>query len=122
MLTARALWSAADAYSFESARRIRSLTNGIVSAANFSLEAIGGGEGGGAATVFVDAGAGAETAEGARAGAALLLEAPDPSCFSSLVKYRKPPTPMATIHTAATGHIQFGVTAAAAGFFNCGTA
>src|SRR6266702_1546913 len=109
MLTARALWSAADAYSFESARRIRSLTNGIVSAANFSLEAIGGGEG--AATVFVGAGAGAETAEGARAGAALLLEAPDPSCFSSLVKYRKPPTPMATIHTAATGHIQFGVTA-----------
>ena len=29
---------------------------------------------------------------------------------------------MATTHTTATGHIQFGVLAAAAGFFfNCGT-
>ena len=49
-----------------------------------------------------------------------------PSRISILVKYRKPPTPIATRHTTvtATGHIQFGPAGAGAagGFFNCGVA
>ena len=44
---------------------------------------------------------------------------------SSVVKYRKPPTPMAArqISVTATGHIQFGDAAAGlTGFLTCGVA
>jgi len=41
----------------------------------------------------------------------------DPSGIFILAKYRKPPTPIATIHTTAAGHIQFGVVAAPGDFF-----
>src|SRR5262245_12039911 len=48
-----------------------------------------------------------------------------PGLISSVVKYRKPATQMATIETTptTTGHNQFGVPAGAAlarGFFTCG--
>src|SRR5262245_39906085 len=44
---------------------------------------------------------------------------------SSLVRYRKPPTPIAAMQTTATasGHIQFNAAVAfTAGFLNCGAA
>ena len=101
---------------------------GTVSTANFSLEGIGGGEGGGgdAGAAAFGAGAGVGVADGEGAGTASLLAADgafDPPEISILVKYRNPPTPMATrqITITTTGHIQFGAAAAAAGFFfNCG--
>src|SRR3954452_22492462 len=139
MLMARALLSFAGAYSLESAARMRSLTNGIVSAANCSLDVIGCGEtgcgetaggdgvsGDGAKAAVVAAGAGVAVADagGGRAGLMLAEDAVFvPSGISSSVKYRNPPTPMATRHTtvADNGHIQFGVAAApAAFFFTCG--
>jgi hypothetical protein len=98
---------------------MRSLTNGIVSAANLSLEAIGGGDGAGAAAAGTGAGVG--VTDGDTAGTGSLLaedETLDPPGSSSLVKYRKP-APMATRHTtvAAAGHIQFDAVAAPVGFF-----
>src|ERR1700761_1602754 len=47
MVRAKALESGPDTYSFASAVRARSLTNGTVSGANFSADGIGGGPGGG---------------------------------------------------------------------------
>ena len=60
MLMATALWSAAGTYSVASVARARSLTNGTLSAANFSLDGIGGGEddGRGAGAAVVAAGTG----------------------------------------------------------------
>src|SRR3954464_4447568 len=104
-LSANALKSVAGTYSLPSDVRARSLTNGTFAAANFSVEAIGGGEGaGGAGGVGADdaaldagddadaafcagagvgAGAGTTNGEGFAllAGAATLT-----ACVSSLVK------------------------------------
>jgi hypothetical protein len=106
------------------------VTNGTVSAANFSVGGIGGGEGGegaGAGTcVAVAGGGGAGDARSGLDGAGVAgVEAVTlaVSGFSTLLKYKNPPTPIAAIHTrvTATGHIQFGIAAAAAGFFlTCG--
>src|SRR5882672_5504452 len=123
MLRARALVSAAETYSFASVPRVRSLTNGTVSAANFSLEGCGGEGGGGVAGAAVfGAGEGAGATDGEGVGAASLLaeDGPfGPPGVSRLARYRKPPTPTATRQTTitASGHIQFGVAAALAGFF-----
>src|ERR1700719_4093604 len=107
--------------------RERSGTNGTVSGTNFSPDGIGGGEGGGAA--FADVAAGVGVADGDAAGAGTLLAEDEPfeaTGISSLVKYRKPPTPMAARHTTATtkGHIQAGAAWAggSAFFFTCGGA
>ena len=99
-LSANALKSAAGTYSLPSDVRVRSLTNGTFAAANFSVEAIGGGEGaceagggaddaaldaGGDAVAAVGAGVGAGTIDGA--GLALLDGAATlTACVSSLVK------------------------------------
>src|SRR6266700_2268616 len=114
--------------------------NGVVSTANFSLEASGGGDaaGGGAGTatcgaeVGVEAGAAVATcvglADGAGTGPALSLaiDVTLGADVSSLVKYRNPPTPIAERLTSvtATGHIQFGGPeyCAFAGFLTCGVA
>src|SRR5216684_4922048 len=128
MLRARALVSAAETYSFASVPRVRSLTNGTVSAANLSPKGIGGGEeaGGGAGAAAFGAGVAAGATDGGGVGAASLLADDDPfepAGISSLARYRKPPTPIATRQTTitASGHIQFGVAVALAGFFfNCG--
>src|SRR6266704_3482348 len=126
MLRATALVSAAETYSFASVPRLRSLTNGTVSAANFSLEGIGAGAGGGAGAAVFGAGVAAGATDGEGAGAASLLADDDPfepAGISSLARYRKPPTPIATRQTTTTasGHIQFGVAVALAGFFvTCG--
>src|SRR6266702_4503898 len=126
MLRAMALVSAAETYSFASVPRLRSLTNGTVSAANFSLEGIGAGAGGGDGAAVFGAGVAAGATDGEGAGAASLLADDDPfepAGVSSLARYRKPPTPIATRQTTitASGHIQFGVAVALAGFFfNCG--
>src|SRR5712664_1754226 len=124
MLRAKALVSAAETYSFASVPRIRSLTNGTVSAANFSLEGIGGGKGGGGAAgvAAFGAGKGAGATDGEGVGATSLLaeDGPfGPPGVCRLARYRKPPTPIATRQTTitASGHIQFGVAAALAGFF-----
>src|SRR5258707_13263630 len=125
-LSAKALKSAAGKYSLVKMTRVRSETNGTVSASNFSPDGIGGGEGGGAGgggAAVVGVGA----ADGEGAGLASLLvedETFDATGISSLVKYRKPPTPIATrqINVTATGHIQFGATAALMGFLTCGVA
>ena len=83
MLMATALWSAAGAYSVASVARARSLTNGTLSAANFSLDGIGGGEdgGGGAGAAVVAAG----TCDGTGSGL-LLAVATFGAAVSSLVK------------------------------------
>jgi len=89
---------------------------------------IGGGEeaGGGAGAAAFGAGvaAGATDGEGVEAASLLAGDDPfEPAGISSLARYRKPPTPIATRQTTitASGHIQFGVAAALAGFFfNCG--
>src|SRR3979411_3057306 len=106
--------------------------NGTVSATNFSLGGIGGGEGwgggGGGGSALAKIGAGEGVADGEGAGAGLLLaegDCLDPIGISSLVKYRNPATPMATRDTTVTanGHIQFGVAEAGTGggfFLNCG--
>jgi hypothetical protein len=63
---------------------------------------IGGGEGGAA---LADVAAGFGVADGGGAGAGTLLAEDEPfeaAGISSLVKYRKPPTPMAARHTTAT--------------------
>ena len=102
-----------------------------MSAANFSLDGIGGGGSGGGNAAFpaVGVGAGAGVADGEGGGVALLLavdEPLDPPGSSILVKYRKPLTPMAARHTTVTanGHIQFGVadtgSGSGGGLFNCG--
>src|SRR5882724_2045512 len=122
MLRANALWSVAGKYSLVSALRVRSPTNGVVSTANFSLEGIGGGEGaggGGAASAFtagVAVGIGVATCAGAADGAgvrlvlSLAVDVPLGADVLSVVKYRKPPTPIAARQTSvtATGHIQLG--------------
>src|ERR1700682_477900 len=128
MLRARALVSAAETYSFASVPRVRSLTNGTVSATNFSFEGIGGGKGdggaAGAAAFGTGEAAGATDGEGVGAASLLAEDGPfDPPGVSSRARYRKPPTPIATRQTTitASGHIQFGAAAALAGFFfNCG--
>ncbi len=128
MLRARALVSAAETYSFASVPRMRSLTNGTVSAANLSLEGIGGGAdaGGGAGAAVFGAGVAAGATDGEGAGAASFLADDDlfePAGVSSLARYGKPPTPIATRQTTitASGHIQFGAAVALAGFFfTCG--
>src|SRR6266849_3517244 len=124
MLRARALVSAAETYSFASVPRVRSLTNGTVSAANLSPKGIGGGEGagGGAGTAAFGAAVAAGATDGEGVGAASLLTEDElfgPPGISSLARYRKPPTPIATRQTTitASGHIQFGVAAAPTGFF-----
>src|SRR5258708_4194389 len=118
--------------------RARSGTKGTVSATNFSPDGAGGGEGGGAALADVGAGEGVARGDGVAGGGddasgegdaggdgdtdgdvdgdgdgATLLLANDcfePPGISILVKYRKPPTPMAARHTTitTTGHIQLG--------------
>src|SRR6266849_2699729 len=121
MLRAKALVSAAETLSFASVPRIRSLTNGTVSATNFSLEGIGGGGGAAGAAAFgAGEGAGATDGEGVGAASLLAEDGPfGPPGVSRLARYRKPPTPIATRQTTitASGHIQFGVAAALAGFF-----
>src|SRR5258708_30242640 len=114
-LSAKALKSAAGKYSLVKMTRVRSETNGTVSASNFSPDRIGGGEGGGAGgagAAVVGAGTGVGAADGEGAGGASLLvedETFDATGISSLVRYSKPPTPIATrqINVTATGHIQF---------------
>src|ERR1700676_5278262 len=107
--------------------RVRSETNGTVSAASFSPDGIGGGAGGaGAAVVGAGTGVGAADGEGAGLASLLVVDATMVAVDSSLVKYRKPPTPIATrqINVTATGHIQLGAVVAPAltGFLNCGVA
>ena len=112
-----------------------SVTNGMVSAANFSPDGAGEGDGGGsgaavvAATAGVEVGVDAEVVRGDGIDVTWLLAAA--ASFSSLrnsnfVKYRNPPTPMATRHTivTASGHIQFGLAAGGgeSGFLVCGVA
>src|SRR5215468_4134749 len=106
--------------------------NGTLSIANFSFVGIGGGPGGGAFAVCDELGAGLGLALGAAladgGGAALAVSVADATCFvagvsSSLVKYRNPATPIATIETTPTtsGHIQFGPAASFGwGFLICG--
>jgi len=76
--------------------------------------------------VGAGAGVGAVDAEGAGPASLLLEDATLVAEVSSLVKYRKPPTPIAVSQTSvtATGHIQFGAVVAPAltGFFTCGVA
>jgi hypothetical protein len=98
------------------------LTNGTVSAANFSPAGVRGGEADGAIVGAATGVAGGEGVAAARWKAA--ASRLDPSRISILVKYRKPATPIATKHTTvtATGHIQFGPAGAAGGFLNCGVA
>ena len=111
--------------------RERSGTNGTVSATSFSPDGTGGGAGDGAALAEVGAGAGVGdgdvdasgdgvagdaagdgATDGGGDGATLLLanDCFSPAGISILVKYRKPPTPMAARHTTITtaGHIQLG--------------
>src|SRR6185437_12257540 len=94
-LSERALKPAAGTYSLPNAARVLSLTNGTVAAANFSVEAIGGGEGvGGAggedvAALAACAGAAVDAGAGAAGGAGLTLFAGASTlatCVSSLVK------------------------------------
>src|SRR3984885_13003732 len=57
---------------------------------------------------------------GSEAAGALAIDAFEFSAISSLVKYRKPPTPIAARHTTSTtaGHSQFGApVVGGAGFF-----
>jgi hypothetical protein len=133
---ASALKLSAGAYSFASVARARLVTNGTVSAANFSLGGIGGGEGavtvGATGSGATGTRAGAEgggtgeaegdgVGDGVDAGEAIFV-APG---FSTLLKYKNPTTPIAAKQTStkAAGHIQFGIGAAAAGFFfSCGAA
>src|ERR1700722_5053808 len=123
MLRAKALYSVAGAHSLVKLSRARSAIKGTESAANFSLAGIGGAEGGGgAAFASVDAGG-----DWDGAGAASLLaddETFGPPSNSIFVKYKKPPTPMATSDTTVTtsGHIQCGAAWArtGGGFFTCG--
>jgi hypothetical protein len=86
------------------------VTNGIVSAANFSPDGSGGGGDAGAAIVGatdgVETGVGVGTEGAAGEGivtgglaAETSFRAPR---ISILVKYRNPPTPMATRHTTVT--------------------
>src|ERR1700675_98232 len=107
--------------------RERSGTNGTVSATSFSPDGTGGGAVDGAALAEVGAGAGVGdgdvdasgdgaagngATDGSGDGATLLLanDCFSPAGISILVKYRKPPTPMAARHTTITtaGHIQLG--------------
>jgi hypothetical protein len=92
------------------------LTNGTVSAANFSLKGPDGdADGGGAGEAVVGTGDAIGASDGEDIAAMSLLAGVDPlepSGIFILAKYRKPPTPIATIHTTAAGHIQLGVVAA----------
>lgn len=137
---ASALKLSAEAYSFASVMRARLVTNGTVSAANFSAGGIGGtegggGGGGGAATVGVagsgaagtgagaaGVGAGEAEVDGAGDGADVVEAIFVAPGFSTLLKYKNPPTPIAARHTsvAATGQTQLGIAAAAGFFLSCG--
>lgn len=97
--------------------------NGTAPALNLPLDSASGED-----AAFTDVGVG--LGGGAGKGAALLI-ANETSLLlgnnSSLVKYRKPATPIATIETTPTinGHIQYGVAAGAAfagDFLTCGEA
>src|SRR6478752_10104423 len=118
MLRENALKSPTGTYSLASVPRKRSLTNGTDAAANFSPGAIVGGEAaaafdatfGAGASVAAGVGSAGVATDGAGAGLVPLLavDVDFGAEVSSLVKYRKPPTPMAARQTsvAATGHIQ----------------
>jgi len=136
-LSENALKSAAEAYSSRSVARARSLMNGTLAAANFSVDTTIGVDDEvccevGGAGVAVGTAAATEVGKGAGTGVDVVValdadDGPlDPADSSSLVKYRKPPTPIAASPTdaATTGHIQFGgpEAAALAGFLTCGFA
>src|SRR4051794_36444286 len=81
---------------------------------------------GGGVAVPVGTGDGARVGAGAVAKLLFTTGACTAAMFSSLVKYRKPPTPIAVRQTTvtATGHIQFGCPCpeTLAGFLTCGVA
>src|SRR6516225_6110806 len=107
---AKALGSAAATYSLARMARILSVTNGTVSAANFPPAGgdVGAGDGGVASAKRVGVGDGIDGADEATAFStdAVCFVAEGPS--SSLVKYRRPATQMATTETTptTTGHNQ----------------
>ena len=102
--------------------------NGTLSGENLSLAGVGDGDGtAGAASVAAGGGLGAADASGAGAAAAP-AEAVSfaAGASSSLVRYRKPATKIATMQTVPTtsGHTQPGAAAVALtrGFLTCGVA
>src|SRR4051812_40656434 len=97
--------------------RALSLMNGTFVAANFSVDSMMDGAGGGEADAcFGDGGAGTTAAteddggsdSDSAAGAATIVASFDPFAISILVKYRNPTTPIATRQTTSTtaGHSQ----------------
>src|SRR5579871_4334768 len=103
--------------------------NGTSLGENFPLLGIGGCGGRGACADCVGVGDGLGADDGEDFGSSALVEAVSFSgdASSSLVKYRKPATQIATTETTptTTGHIQAGAPPAAAfggGFLACGCA
>src|SRR5438034_265019 len=106
--------------------------NGTFVAANLSVDTTMGGADGGAADaclVGISVGVGTTAATDgdgvAGVGVGVAAASFDPLAISILVKYRKPPTPIATRQTTNTtaGHSQFAPAAGfAAGFLTCGVA
>ena len=101
--------------------------NGTFAAANFSVDTTMGCADGAADACFIGIGVAAGTmaaTDGDGNGAAGVAAVSfDPFAISILVKYRNPPTPIATRQTTNTtaGHSQLGPTAGfAVGFLTCG--